>query len=342
MNDMDIRKIIKEEIDKVVKGKYLVEYLDKDFGVPLYNAAKKEFGDAQVVKTTWLVHSFTGNLAKEIMDNGFSNGLSKDALNRHDMTWATGKHEDNGYSWAYKAEDFMITERRRKTNYGPSILFQASGVEYLNPVDGNKQVMFYNKSAKNRILIYEWDGEENIRDKFPTYHRKENLYAVGNINGKPLYIGYFGDVIEWCITNFAQYRKNLLGNDEVLHSSDKTEYAYEDYLDNQGYGTLPSDSINKYEKWHDWKEEQDDILNYNSFMEKAYEEYVKAQNWDRELERDKIINRHKELGYEAPDEAKLEKILDVLKPSYSDFLKQYQGKSAFYHRRRPDNRYWRR
>lgn len=75
----------------------------------MYNAAKKEFGDAQVVKTTWLIHSFGFNeeLAREIMQNGFSNGLSKDDLNQQTMTWANGKHEDKGYS--YNIKRFQIS-----------------------------------------------------------------------------------------------------------------------------------------------------------------------------------------------------------------------------------------
>ena len=58
---------------------------------------------------------------------------------------------------------------------------------------------------------------------------------MGNVNGKPLYIGYFGDVIEWCITNFNQYKSNLLNNDKILHVSDKTEEEYEEAIMSPAY-----------------------------------------------------------------------------------------------------------
>lgn len=337
--------IIKETVQKTIEDynkKNLLEYLDKDFGIPLYNAAKKEFGNAKVVKTTWLVHSFgvgEDKLAKNIMQNGFSNGLSKDDLNRQTMTWANGKHEDKGYSWAYKADKF-IQKQNRKIDYGTSILFQASGVEYFNPADQKEQILFYNKSSKNRILIYNWDGEENKKDKFTNYHEKENLYAVGNVNGKPLYIGYFGDVIEWCITNFNQYKSNLLNNDKILHVSDKTEEEYEDYLNRNGYGDLPKDAINKYNKWHNFKEEQEDIHNYDSNLKAAYEKYL-SQNWDKEAKRKEIIDILRKNGYDETNEELINKFLDFYKPNYGDFVDKYQKEHRFYHRKRPDGWYWR-
>lgn len=335
--------IIKETVQKTIEDfnkKNLLEYLDKDFGVPLYNAAKKEFGDAQVVKTTWLVHSLGGEmLAKEIMHNGFSNGLSKDELNRYNMTWAKGKHEDKGYSWAYKADKF-IQKQNRRSDYGTSILFQASGVEYFNPEDYNKQVMFYNKSAKNLILIYNWDGEENKEDKFTTYHEKENLYAVGNVNGKPLYVGYFGDVVKWCITNFNQYRKNLLANDSILHVSDKTDMEYEDYLDKNGYGELPKDSLNIYNKWHNWEEERNDTANWRKIIDTEYKKYLE-QNWNEGAERNRILNIFKQNMNRNPSDEELEQILDCLKPSFGEFLDKFKKSHSFYKRRRPDDLYWR-
>ena len=346
MNNKRVENIIIEELRRQI----ISEYLDKDYGIPLYNAAKKEFGDAKVVKTTWLVHSFGAGedkVAKNIIQNGFSNGLSKDELNRNSMTWATGKHEDEGYSWAYKADKFL-KNGNRNTDYGSSILFQASGVEYFNPIDNKEQVMFYNKSAKNLILVYNWDGEENIKDKYSTYHEKENLYAVGNVNGKPLYIGYFGDVIEWCITNFNQYKNNLLSNDTILHVSDKTDKGYEDYLNNNGYGTLPKNSINKYDKWHDFSEENDDLKNYDEIIKKEYQEFLK--NHKKELnEKNRQVeewvkNYSKITGTSFTFNNKenlRQTLISNSNLSYEKFYNEFVKNHQFYHRRRPDGEYWR-
>ena len=66
--DNIIRRIVREEIRNFINKEYLMEYLDNDFGIPLYKAAKKEFGDAKIIKNTWLIHSFGGDerLAKKM------------------------------------------------------------------------------------------------------------------------------------------------------------------------------------------------------------------------------------------------------------------------------------
>jgi len=341
--DNIIRRIVREEIRNFINKEYLMEYLDNDFGIPLYKAAKKEFGDAKIIKNTWLIHSFGGDerLAKKIMNNGFGNGLSKDELNRDGMTYSGNKkHEDKGYSWAYKAEDFI--GKNRTCNYGSSILFQASGVEYFNPMDLHNQIMFYNKSAKNCILIYDWDGEENIKNKFSNYHKKDNLYAVGNINGRPLYIGYFGDVINWCITNFNQYKNNLLNNDTVLHVSDGIDIEYESYLDENGYGELPNDSANKYNKWHNFEEENDDAQNYDKFLKSEYKIFLESHK--KEVEEinktvENYIKKYPNLN------TSVEIIRDTLMSNYNlsfkDFYDVFSKEHVFYDRKRPDGEYWR-
>lgn len=182
----------------VLDESVLNEYLDNDYGIPLYEKARKELCNVDLIMDEWLVHGYGGDVGSDIIKNGFSNGLSREALNGYSMNYGIGKHDDSGYSWAYKAEHF--TDKCREVDYGNSILFQASGIEYCNYHDCERQVIFYNKSAINRILIYKYDGV---------------LYGVGNINGSPLHVGYFGDVIEWCITNFEEYREQLLSNTEI-------------------------------------------------------------------------------------------------------------------------------
>ena len=176
----------------------LYEYLDGDYGIPLYEKARKCLCNVDLVMDEWLVHGYSGDIGSDIIKNGFSNGLSRESLNSYSMNYGIGEHVDSGYSWAYKAEYF--TDKLRVVDYGNSILFQASGIEYCNYHDCDRQVIFYNKSAINRILIYKYDGI---------------LYGVGCINGSPLYVGYFGDVIEWCIKNFEQYKEHLLSNTEI-------------------------------------------------------------------------------------------------------------------------------
>lgn len=321
------------------------EYLDRNYGVPLYKKAQEEFDDVRIVKNEWLVHSYSGNIGGKIMTNGFSNGLSRDELNRHSMIWASGKHEDRGYSWAFKAEKFLNGGGRR-SDYGNSILFQASGVEYYNPVDGNNQVMFYNKSARNKILIYEWDGEENKLDKFTNYHQK-TLYGVGNINGKPLYVGYFGDVVDWCITNFTQYRKYLLSNSEIPHVSDKMEDEYENYLESTGYSILPDDSANLYDKWHNYDEEMEDWEHYNKLISDGYKKFVEDHKSEIKKIEDRVDSHIGQIlsGYEDAQREKLrnaylDTMLSAEGLSYSDFVTDFQKKHVFYNRKRADGHYW--
>lgn len=349
LTESRLYEIIYECVNRVLHdGRYVSvvnEYLDRNYGVPLYKKAQEEFDDVRIVKNEWLVHSYSGDIGGKIITNGFSNGLSRDELNRYSMIWASGKHEDHGYSWAFRAEKFLNSGG--DTVYGNSILFQASGVEYYNPVDGNNQVMFYNKSARNKILIYEWDGEANKLDKFTNY-RKKTLYGVGNINGKPLYVGAFGDVVNWCITNFRQYRKYLLSNSEIPHVSDKTEDEYENYLESTGYSNLPDGSANLYDKWHNYYEEKEDWEHYNKLISDGYKKFVE----DHKAEIKKIEDRvDSHLGqslshYEAPQREKLRKqFIDIMLSaeglSYSDFITDFQKKHFFFDRKRADGHYWR-
>ena len=349
LTESDLCEIICECVDSVLYegGRVSVvnEYLDRNYGVPLYKMAQEEFDNVKIVKNEWLVHQYSGYIGKKIMTNGFSNGLSKDALTRDGMIWATGKHEDQGYSWAFKAEAFLNAEEH--TDYENSILFQASGVEYYNPVDRNNQVMFYNKSAKNKILIYRWDGESNKLDKFTNYHRG-TLYGVGNVNGKPLYVGSFSDVVEWCITNFVQYRKYLLSNSEIPHVSDKTEDEYERYLESNGFFThLPDDSANLYDKWHSYSEEMEDWDHYNKLISAAYEKFLQDHKSEIEKIEAMVDSQFGQSlsGYEADQREKLRKqLIDAMLSgeglSYTDFVTDFKKKHVFYNRKRADGHYW--
>ena len=263
----ELHKIINESVHNVLR-----EYLEKDYGVPLYHAAKEHLEEVGVVKNEWLIHfADSSDIAEKIMQTSFSNGLSKDELDYHSLTWAQGKHEDKGYSWAFKANSFIDDE---ESPWGTCILFQGSGIEYYNEVDCNTQVIFYGKNAYNKILIYEWNGGSRFENKYEDYG--SDLYGVGNINGKPLFIGEFNEVVKWCIVNFHQYRRLLLSNTEILLPSDDEEKGYEDYLDSVGYSELPQDSINIYNKWYSVDDYQKDYTNYSNQQRAAYEEFLEA------------------------------------------------------------------
>lgn len=256
-----IKNVVEETLNKYIKNETikqsLNEYLDKEYGVPLYHTAQKELDGTRFIKPCWLIHGTFPKVACDIIINGFSNGVSKEGLNRQNLTYSgNAPHSNKGYSYAYKAKDFY----ERQSGDICYILFWSSGVEYFNRMDGDYQILFHNKNTKNRIMIYEWNGEENIDGdaKFATFREKQ-LYGVGNVNNKPLYVGVLGDVIKWTITNFRQYQRNLTTNNKIPTVSDSTIKKYEEYLDVNGYGKLPQNAMNSYQKWHNWDEEQEDM-----------------------------------------------------------------------------------
>lgn len=256
-----IRSVLTENfmnncIDKCVR-KCLNEYLDKDYGLPLYHTSQKVLDGTKLVKPCWLIHGTDTNTARNIIRDGFSNGVSKDGLNRANLTYSNNApHSDKGYSYAYKAEDWFNSNG----TYLCYVLFYASGIEYFNRMDREWQILFYNKNTKNRVLIYKWNGEANLKgdEKFETFREKQ-LYGVGNINNKPLFVGKLGDVIKWTITNFTQYQKHLTTNNKIPTVSDETIKQYEKYLDKNGYADLPDDALNLHNKWHNYENEKEDM-----------------------------------------------------------------------------------
>ena len=102
------------------------------------------------------------------------------------------------------------------------------------------------------------------------------MFGVGNVNGKPLYVNTFGNESQMVYKDtFEQYRKYLLSNKTVLHSSyytDDFQKEYEEYLDKNGFGELPSNAINLHSKWYSNKDSEED-WNYREKLEK--EEYEK-------------------------------------------------------------------
>lgn len=362
---MNVNKIIKETIDNYLKNNIILnEYLDKEYGMPLYKVAKKELDDANVVKKQWLIHcAWSDEAAESIMKNGFTNGVSKDDISKDTLTNSRfAERTDRGYAWAYKADDLInqkdygTFEYNKYAGYGSTILFQASGVEYYNDIDDEMQVIFDNKSPQNMILIYEWDGLANVKNKFSSHESIKNeegeeLFGVGNVNGKPLYVNSFENVVKWCIDNFTQYRKYLLSNKTVLHSNyytDEFQKEYEKYLDKEGIGKLPKNALNLYPKWYNADNEFEDGKYWNETVKEKYAEFLSQHKEEVKKAEIEYQNYLKEEGYDTQDESKLPPWVTAEKTicyekygiDYDSFINNFRKKYQYYIRKRPDGEYW--
>ena len=360
-----IKKIIREVVDDFIKKDIIFEYLDNEYGIPLYKTAKKELQDVGLVKKQWLVHCASNNEdAESIMMNGFTNGVSKEDINGYTLTNATkAKRSDRGYAWAYKADDIInpkdygTFEYNKYAGLYTSLLFQASGIEYYNDIDDEMQVIFDNKSPQNMILIYRWDGLGNQKNKFASHEFVKNnleddeeLFGVGNVNGKPLYVNKFEHVVKWCIDNFDQYRKYLLSNKTVLHSNyytDDFQKEYEEYLDKNGFGDLPDDAINLHSKWHSQEDGTEDFNyrekleneEYEKFLSQHKEELRKAEEeYERYLKKEGFDKNDNDLPPFVYDEK--EWIFRKHGIGKGDFIDNFRKNHVYYSRKRPDGEFW--
>ncbi len=361
---MIVGNIVREVVEEFIKKDIINEYLDKDYGTPLYKFAKKNFDDVGVVKKQWLVHcAWDDESAESIMKNGFTNGVSKDNISWDSLTDAsTAERSDRGYAWAYKADDIInpkdydTFEYNKYVGMDTSLLFQASGVEYYNEFDDEMQVIFDNKSPQNMILIYKWDGLGNQKNKYASHEfirnnveDNEELFGVGNVNGKPLYVNTFGNVVKWCIDNFGQYRKYLLSNKTVLHSSyytDDFQKEYEEYLDKNGFGELPSNAINLHSKWYSVEDSEEDY-NYREKLEKEEYEKFLAQHKEEAAKAQKEYEMYlREKHYDEMDELPpwvtnhKEYIFRKYGLDRSSFINNFRKTHVYYGRKRPDGEYW--
>ena len=96
LTESDLFNVVKECCKKIVS---INEYLEKDYGSPLYNTLKKYYKDVEIVHDIWLLHLTKSPV--EIMTYGFSNGLSKDYMLNNPLSLDVsgfGEHEDKGYT----------------------------------------------------------------------------------------------------------------------------------------------------------------------------------------------------------------------------------------------------
>lgn len=158
--------------------------------MPLYLAANFE----RIVKNEWMVH-MTDNL-QGIYREGFNYGVDIRELAYTPGRGTTKFKYGPGYNFAFNVGDANHAE---ETGYGQyAILFQASGIEIYHWGDEENQIIFYGPTAHNIITL----ALDN-----------EGMWVVeSEITGRP--IGRFNsleDACYWCIRNFPQYGKHLVG-----------------------------------------------------------------------------------------------------------------------------------
>lgn len=347
-----------DSISQKLHNRLLKEYLDKEYGSLLYKYAKKymnDYGETGLVKNEWLIH-FPPSLeiAKNIVENGFSNGLSKDDLSVDTITISgKGKHEDQGYSYAYMVDDIVDSNPSliANANNDCCVLFRANGVKFHNEYDNDTQVMFYNKAAKDRILLYRWEyGIEKGEEKYEDYDLGiGGVWGVGNVKNSPLYTSSFARLIQWVIENSHQYAKYLFGTDipvgNEYHSVSQEKYYDKDWDNNI------QDTSNLYNKWHNYEEEQNDMKNYYDDLTSfdAYKQFLKKNGVDYDDLENKVkshlMSYLKQMSLNTDDEElksiikmQVENELERLGFSKKKFLDSVK---PFLIRRRPDGQYWR-
>ena len=179
------------------------KYTNDGYEMPLYLSSDYE-GE---VHNEWLIH-LTNNMY-EVSRGGFNVGIEdyNDLAYTPDRGGTKWKYGP-GYNFAYLASDAW-----RAKDYGTDcVLFQASGIKIYHYGDQETQVIFYGPSARNLI---------------PIYRDKQGYYCEWRVescqNGNVLYQSdKLGDVVDWCINNFAQYQKHLVGR----HSQPKRFARY--------------------------------------------------------------------------------------------------------------------
>lgn len=170
----------------------------------------------KTVNNAWLIHF--SNHAHEIWREGFKYGT----INFEDLGYSGSgniKNKENdgiGFAYLVNNNNHYYDDLHHNTKYGDSaVLFQASAVVAYHYGDEEDQALFYINDAKNLILI---DTGENA-----------NWAVVGN-NGRLLYENDdIDNVIDWAITNFRQYQRQMVNPKEWKNHRDamaKSSYAY--------------------------------------------------------------------------------------------------------------------
>ena len=111
---------------------------------------------------------------------------------------------------------------------------------------------------------------------------------------------------------------------------------------------MPKNSINKYDKWHDFSEENDDLKNYDEIIKKEYQEFLK--NHKKELDEinrqvEELVKNYSKItgtSFTFNDKENLRQtLISNSNLSHEKFYNEFVKNHQFYHRRRPDGEYWR-
>lgn len=152
-----------------------------------------------IIKNQWLIH-FTED-ANSIASEGFKFGV--DDMTKLGLTTELGEFykKYGGYNFAYTLSDFVKYGSRDYTEGGgykygkEAIVFNASGIRVWHFGDEEYQTIFYGNTATNIIPITSGENKK---------------WAIYNKTGKILFKNdNLEKVVNWLITNYSQYRKNL-------------------------------------------------------------------------------------------------------------------------------------
>jgi hypothetical protein len=158
-----------------------------------------------LIKNQWLIH-FTNSNPNDIAKNGFTHGTSDIARLGLTTLLDDVEKEDGGYNFAFTLKDMNVYGRNKSFGsnmyqYGRNaVLFRASGYRFWHNTDGQYQVIFYGRTAKNIIPI------ESM-----THSHKDVNWFVKNKNTNDILFQALdlSDVTDWIQTNYTQYKDVL-------------------------------------------------------------------------------------------------------------------------------------
>jgi len=143
---------------------------------------------------TWLVH-FSDD-ASAIGRNGFEFG-HEDMGNLGLTTYFkdTVRKRQPGWNFAFEALSRYAKTAASRNKYGKhAVLFQAAGVSAYHAGDEEDQIMFQGKDAKNIVTLTNDGSEWSVQDR----------------NGRIIFHSDYGNVAQWVISNYNQYRNVLV------------------------------------------------------------------------------------------------------------------------------------
>jgi len=151
----------------------------------------------KLVKNQWLIH-FTKD-ARALACGGFKYGIAN--FDRLGLTthYTDKAKESGGYNFAYLIDDFERygrSDRGGSWKYGDEcVVFKAAGALVHHWGDEERQVIFWGKTARDIVALWEGDGgwqtDYDSRDK--------PCFASENLR----------DVVDWVAANFDQYKRYL-------------------------------------------------------------------------------------------------------------------------------------